>query len=56
VIGFYYISIDDDMCISTKNLFRFLRNPLSYPDDNKAAGISEKCGEELRLYAGITPS
>ena len=56
MIVFDYISIDDDMFISTKNLLRFLRNPLSYPDDNEAAGISEKFGEELRLYAGITPS
>ena len=52
---FDYISIDDDMFISTKNLLRFLRNPSSYPNDNKAAG-SEQFGDELRLYAGITPS
>jgi len=53
----YYYFSDDDMYVSVKNLLRFVRNPVAYPENftgknNKADVYNVHLAKDAILYAG----
>ena len=52
----YVVFSDDDMYISTKNLLRFIRDPLNYPDQDQIPIVKDVEHRERSLKQEVVPA